>query len=283
MSETGQGSGGGEYVLGTDAVELARLGLQHRLWADAADGLWRRANLTPGSRVLDIGCGPGFAAMDMAALTGPRGRVVGVDESEGFVREFGAQARARGMAWAASYAGDVQDLDGVVARAGEGRAFDLAYCRWVLCFVKDPGRVVRAAASLLKPGGRFCIQDYFCYATMSLAPKEPAFTAVINQIDRSWRDRGGDPDIVGRLPRLLADAGLRVTHLDVHHRIARPGDFMWTWPTVFWESVLPRLVASGHITSSMRTEFESAWSRASADPARFCFLPPVFDVVAERV
>lgn len=272
-----------EYVLGTDPVELTRLGLQHRLWADAAEALWRRANLTPGSRVLDIGCGPGFAAMDMAALVGARGRVFGVDESAPFVAEFGAQAHARHMPWAAAAQGDVHDLEAIVAGAGEPGGFDFAYCRWVLCFVKDPGRVVRAAAGLLRPGARFCIQDYFCYSSMSLAPKDPAFTAVIDQVDRSWRDRGGDPDVVGRLPGLLAEAGFRVVHLEVNHRIARPGDFMWTWPTVFWQSVLPRLVASGHITAAMRTAFEAAWARASADPTRFCLLPPVFDVVAERV
>jgi SAM-dependent methyltransferase len=228
-----------------------------------------------------------------------------VDESDGFVDAFAAQAAARNVTWAAAYQGDVQDLERVLADAGFGSAasghgqpgasgkavatgepgalFDFAYARWVLCFVKDPRRVVRAAARLLKPGARFCIQDYFCYSSMSLAPKDPAFTAVVDQVDRAWRDRGGDPDVVGRLPGLLAESGFRVTHLDVNHRIARPGDFMWTWPTVFWESVLPRLVASGHIMPAMRTAFEEAWARASADPTRFCFLPPVFDVVAERV
>ncbi len=272
-----------EYVLGTDDIELARLGLQHRLWADAAQLLWRRADLIPGSRVLDIGAGPGFAAMDMAALTGPSGSVVGLDESPAFVAQFNRHAAEQHKPWASAHAGDVHELDSILARAGETRPFDLAYCRWVLCFVKDPARVVRAAARVLRPGARFCIQDYFCYSTMSLAPKEPAFSAVIDQVDRSWRDRGGDPDIVGRLPALLAEAGFRVTHLEVNHRIARPGDFMWTWPTIFWESVLPRLVASGHITPAMRTAFEQAWTRATSDPSRFCLLPPVFDVIAERI
>lgn len=272
-----------EYVLGTDEIEMARLGLQHRLWADAAETLWRRANLTPGSRVLDIGCGPGFAAMDMADLTGPRGRVVGVDESPAFVAQFARQAAGHATPWASAHAGDVHELDRIVRQAGEEQPFDFAYCRWVLCFVKDPGKVLRAAARLLRPGARFCIQDYFCYASMSLAPKDPAFNAVIDQVDKSWRDRGGDPDIVGRLPGLLAEAGFRVTHLECLHRVARPNDFMWTWPTIFWESVLPRLVASGHITPAMRVAFEQAWTRVTNDPSRFCLLPPVFDLIAERV
>ncbi len=37
-----------EYVLGTDEAELTRLGLQHRLWGDAAHALWRRGGIVPG-------------------------------------------------------------------------------------------------------------------------------------------------------------------------------------------------------------------------------------------
>ncbi|MEZ6235687.1 MAG: methyltransferase domain-containing protein [Phycisphaerales bacterium] len=273
----------GEYVLGTDQTELVRLGIQHRLWGDAAHALWRRANLVPGERVLDIGCGPGYAARDLAMIVGDRGRVVGIDESEGFVREYNRRSAEVMMPWAVALHGDVQRLDAVLEAGGESAPFDLAYSRWVMCFVPDPEAVVRAAAKAIRPGGRWCIQDYFAYSTMTLAPKEDAFTSVVQQIDRSWRDRGGDPDIVGRLPAMLERSGFRVTHLDVEHRIARPGDFMWTWPDVFWSSVLPRLVASRHITAAMRTAFEAAWSRASADPTRFCLLPPVFEVIAERV
>lgn len=271
------------YVLGTDDIELGRLGLQHRIWADAASAIWRRAGLVPGMRVLDIGCGPGFASLDMAAIAGPTGRIVGVDESPRFVEAFNAQAAARGTNWAGAYRGDVHDIASALAACGVAGLFDMAYARWVLCFVPDPARVLRSAAALLRPGGRLCVQDYFCYASMSLAPKEPAFTEVITAIDRSWRDRGGDPDIVGRLPVMLDEAGFRLTSLEVDHRIARPGSTMWTWPTVFWASVLPRLVASGHITSTQRAAFEVAWARAGSDPTRFCLLPPVFDVIAERV
>ena len=50
------------YVLGTGDDELQRLSLQHRLWADAAHAAFRRAGITIAQRVLDVGCGPGFAA-----------------------------------------------------------------------------------------------------------------------------------------------------------------------------------------------------------------------------
>ena len=41
----------------------------------------RHLNLSPGERVLSIGCGPGFLCESMAKIVGPKGAVVGVDIS----------------------------------------------------------------------------------------------------------------------------------------------------------------------------------------------------------
>jgi hypothetical protein len=44
-----------DYVLGTHDEELARLGLQHRVWRPVVLDCWRKAGITVGSRVLDVG------------------------------------------------------------------------------------------------------------------------------------------------------------------------------------------------------------------------------------
>src|SRR2546427_1403905 len=62
-----------EYVLGTNRDELVRLGLQHQLWARYAADAWERAGFGPGKKLLDIGCGPGYASLDLAARVGTRG------------------------------------------------------------------------------------------------------------------------------------------------------------------------------------------------------------------
>src|SRR6185436_19234065 len=74
-----------EYVLGTDRVELERLGLQHQLWQAQAAAVWERAGFRRGQRILDVGCGPGFPTMDLAQRVGPRGMVVAVDISGRFL------------------------------------------------------------------------------------------------------------------------------------------------------------------------------------------------------
>ena len=50
--------------------------------------------LNPGNRVLDVGCGTGDDAREIAALVGPTGTVVGLDASATMV----AEARKRALA-----------------------------------------------------------------------------------------------------------------------------------------------------------------------------------------
>ena len=63
-----------DYVLGTHDEEIARLGLQHRVWRPRVLDAWRRAGFTLGQTILDVGCGPGHATLDLAEIVGPRGR-----------------------------------------------------------------------------------------------------------------------------------------------------------------------------------------------------------------
>lgn len=270
-----------EYVLGTNNEELYRLGFQHRLWSRAAHALWERASIRPGERVLDIGCGPGFASFDLAQIVGPTGGVDGLDESQGFVQYASAQAEIRGLGHARFHVGDVMDMPGRSGLVEE--TFDLAYARWVMCFVPDPVAVVRGAARMLRSGGRVCVQDYFRYETMSLAPRSAAFEAIIAGIASSWRARGGDPDIMGRLPGLLIGAGFEVTHLGpTHVGPARPGSTMWEWPDSFWRVFVPRLEELGHVTRAQREAFFAEWSRACADKGSFMHLPPVYELIAVK-
>lgn len=269
----------GEYVLGTDEAEASRLGLQHRLWSASAYRLWERAGLRTGMRVIDVGCGPGHAALDMAEIVGPTGSVVGVDESAVFLAHLHQRSLVRRLTNIERLLGDVQSIGSLGLPADD---FDFAYARWVLCFVPDPEAVVAGVAELLKPGGRFVIQDYFNYEAMTLAPRRASFTRLVGGIASAWRARGGDPDVVSRVPGMFERHGLRLTHLAINERAARPTDTMWAWPDTFWRSFVPRLEASGAISAAERAAFEADWAAASDDPASFIHLPPVYDVIGLR-
>jgi SAM-dependent methyltransferase len=72
-------------VLGTHDAEIDRLGLQHRVWRPRVLDAWGRAGLTVGHTVVDVGCRPGFATMDLADIVGPNGHVHAVDRSARFL------------------------------------------------------------------------------------------------------------------------------------------------------------------------------------------------------
>ncbi len=268
------------YILGVNQAELDRLGLQHQLWASRTSALWERAAIRSGDSVLDIGCGPGFATFDLARLVGPNGSVVAIDEAELYIEHLRAQAAARRVDRIEAHAGDVHDLTGAL---GSEPRFDAAYARWVLCFVKDPETVVAQAAALLKPGGRLIVQDYFNYRAMRLAPPNDAYDRVILAIERSWRDRGGDPNIGGRLPGMMRRAGLTVREITPQLRVARPTDTLWAWPDSFYKNFIPELEKMGAITSDERIAFEREWARASDDPDAFVYTPPLVEIIAEKV
>jgi len=95
--------------------------------------------LTPGARVLDLGCGRGGV---MERLHLHAGFVAGLDPDLKSLREHRAPALARsnGLAEALPYPDDV---------------FDLVCCSWVLEHLADPAHVFAEVARVLAPGGRF--------------------------------------------------------------------------------------------------------------------------------
>lgn len=118
-------SGSRSYVLGTDLAEIERLRLQHDLWLPAARAAWQGAGLKAGSKVLDLGAGPGFCSLELARAVGPSGRVLGLELSE----PYGDLARQAAAAEGLSQL-EIRQHDLLAAPIAE-RGFDLVWCRWV--------------------------------------------------------------------------------------------------------------------------------------------------------
>src|SRR5437879_2430252 len=113
------------YVLGTDDEELSRLGLQHRVWRPTVLKVWADAGITEGSRVVDLGCGPGFATFDLAEIAGPGGAVLGIERSPKFLNFARAESQRRGF-------NQVKFLEADLMRDLEfGATYDAVWCRWI--------------------------------------------------------------------------------------------------------------------------------------------------------
>src|SRR5262245_34753610 len=86
-----------DYFLGTHEDEISRLALQHRVWRPRVLEAWRRAGFSAGQTLIDVGCGPGHATVDLAEIVGSTGRVVAVDRSRRFLNFLQAECRRRDL------------------------------------------------------------------------------------------------------------------------------------------------------------------------------------------
>jgi arsenite methyltransferase len=151
--------------------------------------------LRPGERVLDIGSGPGFLAAEMAEEVGADGRVVGVDPSESML----AMARRRGPA-AEFQAADALSLPFPDA------SFDVAVSTQVYEYIADIAGALAEARRVLEPGGRLLVLDTD-WDSIVWHSRDPERT---RRVLEAWNEHLADPYLPRRLPRLIADAGLRL-------------------------------------------------------------------------
>jgi len=110
-------------------------------------------HLRTGSRVLDVGCGPGAALTRVARLV-PRGEVIGVDLSLEMLRLAAQRARRAGLGNVALFQADAADLAPTFAGS-----FDLAYSCLVHHHFTEPVAAVRGIAASLRPGGVYAAID----------------------------------------------------------------------------------------------------------------------------
>ena len=265
-----------DYVLGTHDEEIERLGVQHQVWRPRVRDAWRRAGFASGQVLLDVGCGPGFASLDLAGVVGPEGRVIAVDRSRRFLDALEAACRRRGLHHVTTRE---LDLDGgeLPARNAAG-----AWCRWVLAFVQRPRDLLARIHDALAPGGVLVAHEYFDYSTWRLAPRSDEFEAFVRVVMESWRASGGEPDIALDLPRWLAELGFRIVELHPIIDVVPPASPIWTWPKSFVEVGLRRLVDLGALSPARAEAMRGAFAAAEAEPHTLMITPGVLEVIAIR-
>lgn len=265
-----------DYILGTHDEEIARLGLQHRVWRPRALAAWRNAGFTVGQTLLDLGCGPGFAAMDLAEIVGPAGKILAMDRSRRFLNALEAAREQRGLRQI-----ETRELD-LDAAAWPPLQADGAWARWVFAFVKQPRALLGRVAGALKRGGVLVLHEYFDYSTWRLAPRLPELEEFVQTVMQSWRADGGEPDIGLELPRWLAELGFEIKSMRPLIDLVPASNFVWQWPKAFLEVGLARLVDLGYLPKARAREIWDAFITREASPETLMITPAVLEIVAVR-
>jgi SAM-dependent methyltransferase len=265
-----------DYVLGTNEEEIERLGLQHRVWRPTTLQSWRRAGITIGSRVIDLGCGPGYATIDLAEIVGRTGEILALERSARFLKIAQERCAARGLTNVHFRAVDLpQDSLGETG-------FDFSWCRWVACFVSDPRKLVVQIADALRRGGIAIFHEYIDYKTWRFAPRKPAHESFVEEVVAAWRADGGEPDTAAPLLSWLKPAGLHV--IDIRPRVLTisPNEYAWHWPASFIESGLRRLQELGRVKADWADTVRKEFAQAQADPTTICITPLFVEIIARK-
>lgn len=193
----------GSYKFGKfekNTEELERLKLQATIAIDTERAVWTEAGLKPGMNVLDVACGPGFTACELAKFIGHDGTVTGVDINEDLI--FTAQqAKASENAENVSFRlGNLYELD------LPENSFDFVYARFVFQHLEKPELALSNLWKILKPGGTLCILDVDDNWT-SFSPESDAFVKFIRKAGAGQKRKGGNRLIGSQLYGLLSQAG----------------------------------------------------------------------------
>lgn len=104
--------------------------------------------------VLDLGCGTGFAAREIAKRPGFTGNVVGVDVSSVLVDQASKLADEEGLSNRIDFrVGDSRSLE------DSDNSFDAVIAHTLISHLPDPGTLIEEMIRLAKPGGFVAIFD----------------------------------------------------------------------------------------------------------------------------
>jgi len=133
-----------------DVMNTAMTAGMHHRWRERAADM---AELQPGGSALDVCCGTGDLALELARRVGPEGTVVGCDFAERMLDAARAKAAWRGVAGVRFEWADALELP-----YGDG-SFDAATAGFGARNLADLDRGLSELRRVVRPGGRLVILE----------------------------------------------------------------------------------------------------------------------------
>ena len=165
-------------------------------------------HLKPGSRVLDLGCGPGTISVGLAKAVDP-GELHGIDMEESQIMVARASAQAGEHMNATFHVGDATDLP------FEDGYFDTAHTHAVLMHVPDTEKTLSEVMRVLKPGGVLASREMITEASF-VGPQQAVDESAWQTFGRLISARGGHPNMGRDLKHVFVNADLSTSRLQDH-------------------------------------------------------------------
>lgn len=245
--------------------------LRSHTWRTAENSAaYLLSRLRPGTRVLDIGAGPGTITADFARLVAP-GRVVGVDASAEVVQKAATDAAPLGLENLSFETGDAYALD--IA----DRSFDVVHAHQVLQHVADPVRMLGEMRRVTAPGGAVAARDVD-YEGVIWSPGSPELADWLALYVQVHRGVSGEPAAGRHLKAWARRAGLTDVTCSASLWLFESDEDRAWWGGM-WEE---RAVASAFADNAIRLgladrdrleRISAGWRRWADDPDGWLLMP----------
>jgi ubiquinone/menaquinone biosynthesis C-methylase UbiE len=224
------------YIIRGGVEGRERLRILARVMRPTTLDLLERAGMRPGMTCLEVGCGGGDLAFDMARLVGPEGRVLGTDFDQTKLELARREAAAQQLA-------NIEFRLADITQDAVEEKFDLIHARFVLTHLRNPADALIRMREALKPAGVMVIEDidfqgYFCY------PECAALRRYVELYTQTAARRGCNANIGPSLPAMLADAGFQRIQMNVVHPAGTTGEVKMISPLTM-ENIADAVLAEG--------------------------------------
>lgn len=250
-----------------------RLRILARVMHSSTSALFDRVGISPGMHCLDIGCGSGDVAFELAKRVGPSGKVVGADIDPIKLGLAGEEAKKLSVDNVEFHSIDIREQS-------HKPEFDIVYARFLLTHLSDPAHAVACFFRLLKPNGLVVVED-IDFSGHFVYPASKAFDRYHELYCTTVLKRGGDPNIGPRLPLLLKSAGFEEVGVSVVQPMGLEGDVKLVSPLTM-ENIKDAAIAEGLTTLEEADEIVDALYAYAADVNALGGLPRVVQAWGRR-
>jgi SAM-dependent methyltransferase len=247
------------YIFGSTFTEQQRLVAQAQGLEQQARWLVDHIGIKPGSRVIDIGCGPIGILNLLSERVGPQGRVVGLE----YVPRFAEMARNE-IAHRNLTNVEVVQAD-ALSNGLQTNSFDFAHERLVMINIPAPETIVSEMVSLVRPGGTVAVEEVD-HASWLCHPAHASWDTLVQTYHSAFRANGGNVSFGRRLPELLRLAGLEDVQCKVHVDAVQPGAYRRKHLLSLLQSLHDKIVSLKLLTDKELTAHKDALAEHLDNP-----------------
>jgi SAM-dependent methyltransferase len=226
-----------------------------------------------GISCLDLGCGSGDVAFELARLVGAEGHVTGVDLDEQKIDLARESARKQGIANVTFQVMNVNEWS-------EQHAYDLVYSRFLLQHLRQPVDLLKRMWAATRVRGALLVEDADFDGLFS-EPANDGLTFLKRFYPAVLEHNGGDPAAGRRLYGHFLAAGIPNPNVRLTQSVYSCGEAKTLLLSTL-TAIAERIVADGFATHDQVAAAIEQLTTCTDDPTTLLAEPRVFQVWAHR-